>query len=174
MSNSNFDEPKELYKRNREDAHRAHDQQHVLVEYLNKGAMDSGTAALRALILINGGAAAATLAFLGGLIGQGRIKVDEHFYDVTRSLLWFATGVALAAFALGLAYLTNASAASAAASYQKTWVHPYIEGTAASKRWNWARVIFQLLAIACALASVLVFVGGMWSVRGAIITLNFL
>ena len=76
------------FELNREDAHRAHDKQDAMVEYINKGAMDSAVAALRAFILINGGAAAAVLAFVGGLVGQGKLKVDEHFAQISFSLAW--------------------------------------------------------------------------------------
>jgi hypothetical protein len=160
-------------RQSREDAQRAHDQQDALIEYLNKGAMDSATAACRSSILINGGAAAAVLAFVGGLVSQGRIRTDTHFTDVTRSLVWFAFGVAVAATAMGFAYLTNASAASAASSHQRTLDRPYVVATKTTERWDWARLVSQILTVALALGSIVLFVSGMLSVRAAITQLIF-
>ena len=46
---------------------------------------------LRTAVLINGGAAIAIHAFIGGLVEQRRIEVAQ-LKDVSSSLLWFASG----------------------------------------------------------------------------------
>lgn len=92
-------------------AERAHDANNELYDQLNQAAIGSANVALRAFLLINGGAAVALLAFLGSLAGQ----IDgPDIVTLATPLMDFAIGVAVAALAAGLAYLTNYSAAGVA------------------------------------------------------------
>jgi hypothetical protein len=91
---------------NRQDAVRAHDRAHGVSEALNEATLKAGEVPIRTVMLINGGAAVSVLAFLGGLVGQGRVTV-KRMTDVSSSLLWFAGGVALAVAALAFSYFTN-------------------------------------------------------------------
>src|SRR5437016_8648142 len=83
----------------RQDAMRAHDRSHGVSEALNEAAIKAGETAIKTLMLVNGGAAVSVLAFIGGLVGQGRVT-SKQMTDVSSSLLWFVAGVALAAVAL--------------------------------------------------------------------------
>jgi len=58
-----------------EEARRAHDRARDFELSTNEAAINSGQLAIRTAVLINGGAAVAVLAFLGGLAGQGIISV---------------------------------------------------------------------------------------------------
>jgi hypothetical protein len=77
-----------------------------LEKTLLKASVDSGNLALRALILINGGAAVAVLAFVGNLIGQARVP-HANPNSVAVSLILFALGVVAGAAGMGLFYWFN-------------------------------------------------------------------
>ena len=57
MTDQKPDEPDWRYVMAREDAHRAHDQLNSIYDKQNEAAFKSGETALRACLLINGGAA---------------------------------------------------------------------------------------------------------------------
>jgi hypothetical protein len=61
----------------REDAHRAHDANKEAATAMNEAAVNTGQLVARTLVLINGGAAAAILAFLASIISQGRATVAQ-------------------------------------------------------------------------------------------------
>jgi len=90
----------------RQDARLAHDQLGQFQRSANEAAVKGGDAALRAVLLINGGAAVSVLAFIGGLAAQDRIKLDQ-LKGVADSLRLFAFGMVAAVMGMGLAYLTN-------------------------------------------------------------------
>ena len=61
-----YDHQKWLHEMTRQDAQRAHDQLAQFAQSVNEAAVKGGDAALRAALLINGGAAVSVLAFIGG------------------------------------------------------------------------------------------------------------
>ena len=65
----------------------------------------SGQSALKASFLINGGSAAALLAFIGTMWGQSQCLAK----GLAASLLYFMYGVLISAFASGTTYLSQAS-----------------------------------------------------------------
>jgi len=156
---------------NRQDAMRAHDRSHGVSEALNEATIKAGEAAIKTLMLVNGGAAVSALAFIGGLVGQGRVTVKQ-MTDVSSSLLWFAAGVALAALALGFSYFTNLALVNLGRSRVHTWQHPYVIDGPTTNRWWWWSMIFKGLAIAVALLSLVAFVVGTIDVRASIIRLG--
>src|SRR4051794_8574050 len=87
-------------------AERAHDAHKETIQATDQAAIQTGQLTLRTAVLINGGAAAAILAFIGGLVSQGRVPVEQTS-DVARGISWFAYGVAAAVTGMGLGYLTN-------------------------------------------------------------------
>ena len=68
-----------------EEARRAHDRARDFELSTNEAAINSGQLAIRTAVLINGGAAVAVLAFLGGLAGQGIISVRDLGKDCEQS-----------------------------------------------------------------------------------------
>lgn len=156
---------------NRQDAIRAHDRSHTFATAVNEATIKAGEVATRTLILINGGAAVSVLAFIGGLVAQGRVTVKQ-MTDVSSSLLWFAAGVALAAGAVGFTYFTHYGHVSLETSKIHTWQHPYVMDGPRSNKWKiWSRIC-QASAIVLALLSLVAFVGGMIDVRASIIRLG--
>jgi hypothetical protein len=156
---------------NRQDAIRAHDRSHGFSEAVNEATIKAGEVAIKTLMLINGGAAVSVLAFIGGLVGQGRVTVKQ-MTDVSTSLLWFAGGVALAALALGFSYFANFGHVSLERSRIHTWQHPYIIDGPTTNRWWWFRRSMICCAIAIALSSLVAFIVGIIDVRASIIRLG--
>ena len=79
----------------------------MYAEWSNKAAIDNANHALRTLILINGGAAIAILAFLGAVISSDTNQFADDIVVVTSPIAWFAWGVALATLGMAFAYFTN-------------------------------------------------------------------
>jgi hypothetical protein len=149
----------------REDACRAHDKLNELHRYVDEAAIAAGQSALRMSRLINGGAAIALLTFVGTLPKeQKRLFAD--------TLVWFASGVALAVAALALAYFTNYFMAGVATSPLRTWVYPYIEPGPTTSRYTILNRIFHVSSVLVGLASLAAFVCGMLRVRDALAYLN--
>jgi hypothetical protein len=102
----------ELYKAQQQanlDQYRA--QQQAKLEVF-KTVIQSGQAALRTALVINGGAAVALLAFIGNLWSQlsqpgTTPSAVAVIADLARSMLSFTGGVWLAAIATGTTYLTQ-------------------------------------------------------------------
>ncbi len=75
-----------------------------------KSVITAGQAALKSSMIINGGAAAALLAFTGRIWTEGSTKLVTN--TLSLSILLFCIGVLLAAFATGTTYLSQFSYAS--------------------------------------------------------------
>jgi hypothetical protein len=126
--------------------------------------------AIRTVMLINGGAAVSVLAFIGALVRQDGVTVMQ-VAGVSGSLLWFAAGVAAAAWALGLSYCTHFCYVRSETSQIFTFDHPYVIDGASTRRWrNWGYA-FQLGAVIWGVLSMAAFVVGMIDVRNAIVRL---
>jgi hypothetical protein len=152
----------------RRDAERAHDKIAEFGLTINRAAIDNANLALRTAVLINGGAAISVLAFVGGMVAQGKIEVGPPLAEISSALIWFACGVAAATLALGFAYFTNYCIVGQASRRELRWQHPYVVPTSTSKRWLAAAYIFQAIAVVLGLGSVGLFVKGMVEVRDAI------
>jgi hypothetical protein len=109
------------YELQRQYAQRAHDQLGQFQQSVNEAAIKGGDAALRAALLINGGAAVSVLAFIGGLPAQDRIKLDQ-LKGLAGSLMLVAAVVAM-----GFAYFTNYTVAAEAKSHERQWEYPYVK-----------------------------------------------
>ena len=64
-----------------------------------------GQSTLKAMLLINGGAAVGMLAFLSSYLSTGASDVNMHYF--TLALIVFGAGVVLGAFTAGLSYITQ-------------------------------------------------------------------
>jgi hypothetical protein len=119
----------------REDAHREHDRISSYSDKLNDATFKSGESALRACLLVNGGAAVSVLAFIGGLLSKGLIEDPQQLKPVADSLVPFAWGVSLAVLGMGLSYVVNFLTGLYMNSKKKTWAHPWSEP--GDKTWIW-------------------------------------
>jgi hypothetical protein len=113
-----------------------------------KSVIESGQAAVKSAILINGGAAAALLAFAGSAITKWQMEPGSPLLTaVGDAMVCFMLGVATAGFSSGFRYLSQASFAS--------W-----EQGRGKKRWFIIGRVFQVLSVASGLASFILFVIG--------------
>jgi hypothetical protein len=112
-----------------------------------KSVIQAGQGALKASLLINGGAAVALLAFIGNIWTkmQGPAVVNA----LISSLISFGGGVLLGAIATGITYLTQAT-------YEQKWAK---SGSLLN--------IFSILFVIGAYVS---FICGIWFMRNAFIT----
>jgi len=155
-----------VHELNRQDAQRAHDRSYEFFYKVNDAVIRNADAALRAALLINGGAAVAVLAFIGALASKDRIHLSLG--DVANSLIWFGYGVSAAVAAMALSYFTNYLIGTHALSLVKNWEPPYQKKGPWSNLWHCLAVIFHVFAIAAGTASLVVFIFGMYGVRSSI------
>jgi hypothetical protein len=159
------------HEQNQRLAERAHEYNTEFFHRTNESSIKNAESTVKAAMLINGGAAVSLLAFIGGLTAQGKVPLGE-LHVFAGCLVWFASGVALAAGMSGFAYFTNYCIAGHAIRMSRTWDSPYLVETPQSTRWKRLAVGFHFAAIATGVASLVVFVCGMISVRNAILHLG--
>jgi hypothetical protein len=158
---SSFEERTRVHDLLREDAHRAHDNSVAFHTYVNQATIESANIALKTLIVINGGAAIAVLTFLGGVASKDKIDFAA-VAPVAMTIRYFAIGVALTLAAMAFSYLTNYFMAGVEVSRQKTYTRPYVIDGANTDNQKWWNNLFHILSFGSALASLLLFVIGMY------------
>ncbi len=151
----------------REHALRAHEQNQAATAHYQRAAIESANVAIRSLILINGAAVIALLAFVGSL-ESGADAATINAAALVAPISWFAFGVGFAAVTAVLAYLVNMLDSDISRSYQETWENPYFEEQPRTRRLRPWRLGFHILAMVCALASLGSFGMGVWTVTEAI------
>jgi cation transport ATPase len=157
------------FEQDRRLAERHHDKETDFASRSNQVAVENANIALRTLVLINGGAAVAVLAFLGGIVQTNTAELLDDLDDLTLPVVWFAWGVALAALGISLAYLTNYCITSSIWDRKHIYEPPYVVETPKSQSWSRWAIFFQVLAMIVALASLGCFLTGMYSVRAALV-----
>ena len=128
---------------------------------INEQAINSSNIAMRTLILINGGAAVAMLAFVGSLVGNHSLNTGGHLAQLTMPLLWFGWGIAMAAVTMFFAYFTNYTTAAHAAVLN--------DDGGQARMYAFLKVCFHVIALGAAISSLVFFLGGMYRVRAAIL-----
>jgi hypothetical protein len=124
-----------------------------------EAAFKSIDALLRTIILINGGAAVAILAFIGGLASQNRIQM-EQLSSVANSLLIFAFGVFFAIISMALNYGTLYFTAMHAQSFKE------------HSLWATAKRVAEIASLVTTAISILLFICGAFAVRDAVVRLG--
>jgi hypothetical protein len=165
-----YDFRKHVEEQRKRDAERVHDRYDSVQDLTNVEAVTNGREGIKALMLINGGAAVAMLGFVGALAAKGS-SVLTQMVPVANSLMWFAVGMAVAVVAFGLSYCANFCYAQAVSKYQRTYDHPFIVASDDSKWWQRNGAFFHWGALAASVAGLICFLVGIWSVRGAIVGL---
>jgi hypothetical protein len=165
-SNQPFDHEKWLHDLQREDAHRAHDKATDFYNQINEATIKSSEITLRTCFLINGGAAVSVLAFMGGLESKGLIGAPE-FAPIADSLLKFAFGVVAAVAGMGLSYVVQYLTALYVRSMENVWEHPWVKPGKRTRLFGILKVSTHVLAVLVSVSSVVFFVYGIYSVRGA-------
>jgi hypothetical protein len=152
-----------LHEQQRSVAERAHDKIDEFHRYINEAAISAANLALRMALLINGGAAVALLSFDGHL-------PQKQMTAVAGTLLWFAWGVAASVAGIALAYFTNYCMAGVASSKLKSYQAPFVSDGPRTWKWIFANRVFHILAVLAGLASLVLFIVGMFDVRAALLS----
>jgi hypothetical protein len=161
----------EVFDRVRREAEYAADHYVSVVHAVNKSTDDAATFALRMIIIINGGAAVSLLAFVGGMVSQGRVTIGPQLNALAITLVWFAAGVAVGTLASGFVYLYNFAFLRAAVTKTFSPQRPFILESPKSKRWVLTGTILRWTASLLALASIALFTYGMFQVYLAVVKL---
>jgi hypothetical protein len=170
MANQGPDDPdrvKWLHEMAREDAHREHDRTDRFLDQLNESAIKGADSALRACLLINGGAAVSVLAFIGGLASRDVIGVSQ-LKPIADSLVPFALGVVAAVVGMGLSYLVHYLGWEHRASQTRIWEHPWLIPGKNTQRIFYLRNTVHGLAAVVGVASAVFFVCGVFAVRNSV------
>lgn len=118
--------------------------------------------ALKAAALVNGGSAAAMLAF----IGTGRQPVT---LDTIRGLELFAVGLLIAVAASAVSYVAQFFYLRQMQQLDHVWHHPFVVGNSASNRSKWVAVTSHVLGVALVLAAYGCAVAGLLFVAGSLV-----
>lgn len=127
--------------------------------------LDTAREALRALLVVNGGACVALLAFLGVATGIEDTRRQAMFAALAEDALrWFAFGLLSALIAAGFAYLTNALAAAAISTRLSSQDPPYFIETPESQRNRSLSTTLNIGAVLAAVVSLIFFLTGILNV----------
>lgn len=159
------DEKERERKEQRRLAERYHDRNLTFLVKNNEDAVNAGNVAMRTLVLINGGAAIALLAFLGSLVSDNE---GEQLTLLAGPLTWFAWGVAAAAAAMILAYFVSYFSSRGSTARALSYDYPYDLETPASKRWASRETWSHVLALVAAIVSLSLFIYGMFEITDAV------
>jgi hypothetical protein len=155
----------------RMDAHRAHDTETEFGNKNSEAAINSANAVIKTALLINGGSAVAMLASIGGLVSQKVVPVSE-LPKIADGLMWFTSGVALAAVTALLAYFTNLRIRESSVKKLRFYEHPFVKDSRASTIWRRCGVGFQVAAVLFGLLSLSAFIAGTINVHNSIVGLK--
>lgn len=145
------------YEQNRAIAERQHDNENEFGRRANEAAVDNASFAIRSLLLINGGAGVALLAFIGALVSKDSKISPDRIPNLAYPLTWFAWGVAFASAAAALAYLTNYCIAGMSILRERSYESPFVRDTSRSicyRRWAFS---LHLVSVLAGLASLFAF-----------------
>jgi hypothetical protein len=97
---------------------------------LERASIDASTQGLKALLLLNGGACIALLAFISSVVGTKVAGREAAFVSSARqALVYFAIGAGLSVVTCVFAYLANQAYSSHlrnAAHYPKHWTYGHL------------------------------------------------
>ena len=139
---------------------------------VNEAARGYASGALKTAVIINGGAAIALLTFIGNVYSAKEANALPPLSQLTNPIMWFAWGVALAAFAMSFGFFANQSIVEEIAAKDSQVAYPYFIENKKSKRWHLVAGVFSGLTILAGVGSLLMFICGMVAIRDAITLLH--
>jgi hypothetical protein len=125
-------------------------------------------AAIKILLVLNGGAAVALLAFAGGLSTKFS---PAQLEPLIRTLMWFVWGAVMSGIAEAFAYLCQYFYAGTRHHVELNLAHPYVHATTKSKWWYRAGLAFHLIAFVSAIIGLVIFIAGMIHVQRAVLAI---
>ena len=152
----------------KEDARRAHDNYEAFISSTNAAAVELAGMTLKALLLLNGGAAVAMLGFVASL-ASNLLGEQVSLFRVVLSLQYFSLGAAAAVFASGLSYLVLYLQAAEAEAHDRVMTAPFVQRSKRSiALGRWATFLL-ISAIVVSGLSLVLFLRGVW-LTGGIVT----
>jgi hypothetical protein len=121
---------------------------------------------IKAALLVNGGSSVAMLAFIGTLASK-EVLPRAHLLQITKPLLWFGAGVALAVVGSAAAYFTNLMIAGSSNRKNRDYEPPFLRDTVSSNRHRVAGEIFRYCGVVAIAASIGCFIVGLVAARAA-------
>ena len=160
------------YDLNIKEAQRAHDSEKEFWLRTNDATINAGNLALRALLIINGGAAIALLAFIGNFapVLPGEYAGLPKIHPSITPMMWFALGVFASVMAMVFAYCTNYLYITAADERIHNFKHPYVHDTDKSKMWGSIGMMTHITTVALTILSIILFIFGIYEVNEMINT----
>ena len=145
-------------------AQRAHDRSDRSGGALFPAVSSFAVEALKAPALVNGGSAAAMLAF----IGTGRQPVT---LDTIAGLKLFGCGLLVAMIATAVAYVAQYFYLREMQTLSQVWQHPFVLNTPTSTRYKRAAAAFHVVGVILVLIAYGCAVAGLWLVSNSLIPL---
>lgn len=139
-------------------AEKTHANQIEFAKGANLAAVSTGTETVKAILLINGGACVAVLAFIGSIASKVQVVTD-----LAGSLVWFAIGAVAAVISAAFGYLTNLSLSSETNTKTHHFDAPFVRETEASRWHHVAGCVTRWVSICCAIVGILAFAGGVFA-----------
>ena len=160
------------YDLNIKEAQRAHDSEKEFWLRTNDATINAGNLALRALLIINGGAAIALLAFIGNFVPvlPGEYAGLPKIHPSITPMMWFALGVFASVMAMVFAYCTNYLYITAAGERICNFKHPYVHDTDKFEMWRNIGIVTHFITVALAVLSIIIFILGIYEVNEMINT----
>jgi len=153
-------------------AEKFHDSRREFVLKMSEASVKTGDAVLKSSTIINGGACAALIAFMGALVSSNKISPAE-LTTLAYTLTWFACGVAYSALGLGSAFLANFGTWHMLSNEEPAWQFPYYKRTSRSRRWRRVVRVSQALGVLFGTASIGTFLWGIKQTCAAVSHLTF-
>lgn len=152
---------------NTEIALRTHDLSRQEIAAFDKAAIEAANLTIRSLIVVNGAAVIALLAFIGA-IETGSSSQSVNADKLVAPMFSFALGVGFATITSALAYLVNLADGILHSRIELVWEHPYVIPKAGHRWRRIVRYILHYLAIGCAVAALVSFFFGVFRISDAI------
>jgi hypothetical protein len=124
MTDNSYEAQKYAHELKLRQAERTHDRNREMGDLFNANADRNSQAAIRILLAINGGAAVALLAFVGGLASRSNFDLQK-LPQITEQLQWFIWGIITSGIAATAAYIVNYCYAGALLIREEIWEHPF-------------------------------------------------
>src|SRR5215207_1420976 len=130
-------------------AERQHDEHRKQITAMLPSVITFAAEALKSAALINGGAAAATLALISQIIDDKKSLAA----NMISSLRLFGIGLLLAVAAAGASYFSQLSFQAASVKAELIWEYPFVKPNSIAQRWQCAGLSFQVIGILLVLSS---------------------
>jgi hypothetical protein len=142
---------------------RAHDFHREIIRRASDATVESGQLAARMIIVINGAAVVAMLAFVGNFATRGQLLAG-----VADSMIYFASGVVSGTVTLGATYFANFAGTATLHSMDQIREWPYLRENAGVRVRRGITFFFMAVAMLSGVIGLILFAWGTWKIKDAI------